>query len=97
MSEKKRITLPRLIGSRETMRRLVEEQRPLKGRVVVINARELRSASPSSADELVRFALVDEGAASLEIHGATAHFSRDLADSARMHRVESRLRELSLS
>ena len=86
--------LPRLIGSREAVRELLAGT-PLAGKVVVLNARELRSASPSAADEFVKFALVEGRAETLEVIAAAPHFCRDLEASSRARGVEARLKELS--
>ena len=91
------VILPRLIGSRQAARRLLVAEAPLAGQTVVLNARELRSASPSAADEFVRVSLVEGDAQALEVVGGTPDFNRDLEASAQAHGVLSQLHELSPS
>jgi hypothetical protein len=86
------LALPRLIGARATVRALLEELGQIEGRDVVLNARDLRSASPSSADEFVKAILVEGGSRSLRVVGAGADFVHDLEQSASVHNVSDRLK-----
>lgn len=95
MAHVKEVTLPRLIGSRETVRALLLHEAPLVDAVVLLNARELRSASASAADEFVIVALVEGSAAALEIVGATPEFAKDVETSARDYGVADKIKELS--
>lgn len=91
------LQLPRLVGSRETVRALLADLGPLHGHPVVLNARQLRSAAPSAADEFVKCALVDGGALAMEVVGAGPEFTQDLETAAADHNVSTRLRQLSAS
>lgn len=91
LTDKKELMLPRLIGSREQVRALVQELGDLTDKTVVLNGRELRAASSSSADEFVRVVLVESSAALLEVFSGTSDFIRDVNVSAADHDVTSRL------
>lgn len=84
--------LPRLVGGRATVRALLDELGQLGGRAVVLNARDLRSASPSSADEFVKAILLEGHASSLEVVGSGADFIYDLEESARLRNVSGCLK-----
>jgi hypothetical protein len=88
---KHELPLPRLIGSRPAVRALARELDDVRGHEVVLNARGLRSASPSSADEFVKVLLVDGGASSLRVVGAGPDFIEDVEKAASDHHVSSRL------
>jgi len=95
MGRTREITLPRLIGGRETANEYVAELDAKPGDIVVIHCRNLSSASPSFADQLVR-RLLDEGdVAALVVVAAGTEFHDDISESAvalsvadRVHFVE---------
>ena len=91
MTAKKELVLPRLVGSREQARLLVLELGDLAGQVVVLNGRELRAASASSADEFVKIIVLEGGAAALEVLSGTPDFIRDITSSADDRAVTSRV------
>lgn len=92
METKRELKLPRLIGGRSSVRQLAAELGPVQGDVVVLNGRDLRSASPSSADEFVRALLLEGGATRLEVTGSGSDFIEDLEASARAHGLSARLK-----
>ena len=59
--------------------------------VVVLNGRELRAASSSSADEFVKVILVEGGATRLELLSGTPDFVRDVELSTQDHGVAEKL------
>jgi hypothetical protein len=72
-----RITLPRLVGTRETARDLLAEHgvpESLTSERVVVLCRDLASGSTSFADELVKELLVDRAATQLILVGAPERF-----------------------
>jgi len=86
------INLPRLVGSRLDAQRLVAEQlAAMRDDRVVLNCRNLLSASPSFADEVVKQVLVDGGAAELVILAAGDDFVDYVQRSAGAHGVEGRV------
>jgi hypothetical protein len=71
------LRLPRLVGTREAVRDVLDEQgvRPtLAGEQVVVLARDLASGSTSFADELVKELLCERDAAELSLVGAPERF-----------------------
>lgn len=73
------INLPRLVGSREAANALVADLTgDAAGSDVVVNCRELISASPSFADQLVRRLLVEEKVQALIFDGADHEFQRQI-------------------
>lgn len=91
------LVLPRLVGSRDSARALLAELGTYEGKVVVLNARNLRSASPSAADEFVKEVLTRRHARALEFVSAGPEFVRDLEAAARAHHVTDRVHQPSLS
>lgn len=85
------LALPRLVGARSAVRALLAELGAIAGEDVVLNARDLRSASPSSADEFVKAILVEGGSRSLKVVGSGSDFIRDLEASAVLRGVSDRL------
>ena len=85
------LPLPRLVGSRLAARELAQDLGDVTARTVVLNARELRAASPSSADELVKVFLVEGGAARLEVLSGTSDFIKDVEEAASDHGVSDRI------
>jgi hypothetical protein len=90
------VVVPTLVGSRVMAAQLLESARAaaghsLAGERVVLNCRDLRSGSPSFADEVVRRALVEGGAAELVVMGADEQFYEYLARSAMAHNVSERV------
>ncbi|KQX74488.1 hypothetical protein [Aeromicrobium sp. Root472D3] len=82
------LTLPRLAGSRSAARSLVRQaDGPLEGGIVIVDCRELRSAPPSFADELVKAILVEGCAASLTLRDASEEFIRYVRESAASRKV----------
>lgn len=76
------LTLPRLVGSRSAAQALVRTvDGPLSGSIVIVDCRELRSAPPSFADELVKSILVEGEAAGLTLRDASDEFIRYVRES----------------
>jgi hypothetical protein len=95
--DSREVHLPRFVSSREAARDLLDSLGDFTGLVVVVNARNLRSASPSSVDELVRYALVDRGALRLELVSADdPDFNKDIEESAEVHGVQARVVHVSV-
>jgi hypothetical protein len=87
------LTLPRLVGGRSRAKEMLAPfPSDLTGANVVLDCRDLLSAPPSFADELVRIVLAERHADSLEAIGAGPDFAGDLANAAAAHDVVSRLR-----
>jgi hypothetical protein len=89
-----RITLPRLVGTREAARDLLAEHRvppTLAGEQVVLLCRDLASGSTSFADELVKDLLVDRAAAELVLVGAPERFVDHIRATAARRDVGSRV------
>lgn len=83
---------PRLVGSRESAQAILSTiPKDLVGQRVALNCRELRSGSPSFADEIVRVVLVERQAAELVLVGAGERFAAYVRDSAGAHDVVDRL------
>lgn len=90
--------LPRLGGSRSAARRVIEALGPVKGALIVIDCRELQSAAPSYADELVKVALVEQNAASVTLKDASAEFESYVRDSLKARELDpSRLDTIHMS
>lgn len=88
------IDLPRLVGSRSAASALVAAYGScIKGERVVVNCRDLRSATPSFVDELVKRVLVEGEAAELVVLGGDEDFLRYVHDSAQAHDVDERVTE----
>lgn len=83
---------PRLVGSRESAQAVLATiPHDLTGQRVALNCRELRSGSPSFADEIVRVVLVERRATELALVGASERFAVYVRDSAQAHDVVDRL------
>lgn len=91
------VNLPRFVSSRDAARNLLTAAGDLTGETVVLNARNLRSASPSSVDELVLQVLVISCAEHLEVVSATSGFVQDVDEAAEEHDVKSRVRHAAVS
>lgn len=82
------VVLPRLAGSRSAARKLVQgADAPLNGSIVVLDCRQLRSAPPSFADEIVKATLEDGGAVSLTLQHASEDFIRYIRESAKRRHI----------
>ncbi len=83
------INLPRLVGSREAARRLVSAAGTgLRGQRVVVNSRELRSATTSFVNELVKVVLRDNGAAQMVVLAGSPDFLSQVHGAAAAQGVE---------
>ena len=92
------VRLPRLLSSVTAVDDLlVDEIEHLHGAVVVLNGRDLRAATPSSAREFVKVVLVDGGASRLELVGLPEDFELDIEVAARAHGVEERVHRPPMS
>lgn len=77
------IVLPRLVGSRIAAQKMVANLPAFDGARVVVNCRDLRSASSSFADELVRLLLDQDPCASeLVLLGVSDEFERYVKQAA---------------
>jgi len=77
------VVLPRLAGSRSAARKIVESADiPLAGNILVFDCKQLRSAPPSFADEIVLATLVEGRAVSLTLQHASEEFERYIRESA---------------
>lgn len=86
------VVLPRLAGSRSAARKLVESaDAPLEGSIVILDCRQLRSAPPSFADEIVKATLEDGGAVSLTLKDASEDFIRYIRESAARRKIADNL------
>ncbi len=86
------ITLPRLIGSRESADDLLEPLvRDLQGADLVVDCRELLTASPSFADQLVGSSLDTGGAVNLVLLSPPPSFRSDVERSARKRGLINRV------
>jgi hypothetical protein len=86
------VTLPRLVGSRESADQLLESLSPqARHERVVLNCRELLAASPSFADEIVKLVLVEGRASELVVLGADDEFVSYIRQSAEAHHVTSQV------
>lgn len=86
------VTLPRLVGSRESAADLLKFLSPdTRDERVVINCRELLAASPSFADEIVKLVLVEGRASELVVVGADEEFVNYIVDSAKAHGVATQV------
>lgn len=98
MSTKVEISLPRLVGGRDRIDKLIEPHKgKLRDAMVVVGARELRSGGGSAADELVMQTLVLGHADVLEVRGAPERFVELLEEAAASHDVADRLRVAALA
>jgi hypothetical protein len=80
-----KITLPRLVGTREAADDLVEKTTgtPENG-VVYVNGRALATSTISFADELVK-KLVERGASKIMLVSAPERFERQMSDVSTRH------------
>ncbi len=86
------IDLPRLVGSREAAKRLIEASgESIRGERVVVNGRELRSATTSFVNELVKVVLRDEQASELVVLGGSPEFLTQVHAAARAQDVDDRV------
>jgi hypothetical protein len=86
------IALPRLVGSRLAAQSLVAALgADVHGGTVVINCRNLRSATPSFVDELVTSVLLEGEAAEMIVMGADETFLGYVTESAKAHGVVDRI------
>ena len=86
------LSLPRLVGSRAAAWQLLEPHlQHLENGSVVLNCRDLRSGSPSFADEVVKLVLADGGAHELVLVGASDDFARYVQESAAARSVQGRV------
>lgn len=85
------LTLPRLVGSRKAARKIVDDAGEFAGRSVVLDCRNLKSAPPSFADEIVIAVLVDGRASSLELLGASHEFVEYVRSSMLEQRLDPSL------
>lgn len=77
------VTLPRLVGSRESANELLESLPPnTRDERLVLNCRELLAASPSFADEIVKLALVEGRVSELVVLGASEEFASYILQAA---------------
>lgn len=84
------VVLPRLAGSRSAARALVDEaDGPLEDAVVTLDCKQLRSAPPSYADEIVLVVLVEGGARTLALRYASAEFEGYIRESAQRRGIDS--------
>ncbi len=87
-----RITLPRLIGSRESADDLLEPLLDdLRGAELLVDCRELLTASPSFADQLVGSSLGEGGAAGLTLLSPPPSFRADIEKAASKRGLASRV------
>lgn len=85
------MTPPRLAGSRRLAAELLAEYpNDLTEAVVRVELRDVRTTAPAFVDELVRLALVEREAATLELVGAPQR-TGDLAERFATNRVRDRL------
>lgn len=96
MSDSTELVLPRFVGSREAARELLNRLGDVRGNVVILNLRSLRSASPSAVDEFVKHSLLVMGAGLLEVIAADDDFAQDLNEAIADHDVADRVRQASL-
>jgi hypothetical protein len=86
------IRLPRLVGSRLAAKEMVTNLHDeVRGERVVLNCRDLRSGSPSFADEIVKRVLVEGEAAELVVLGAADDFLAYVNRSAEARSVGDRV------
>lgn len=84
------VVLPRLAGSREAARRIVDSaERPIADHEVVFDCRQLRSAPPSFADEVVLATLVEGHASKLVLLDPSDEFERYVREAAVRRDVDS--------
>lgn len=89
MTDTIEITLPRLIGSRESAHQLLFGV-TLKDKLVRVRCRELRSASPPFIDELVKLVLQEGGAEKMIVVSAPPEFIKDVRQSASARDVSTK-------
>ena len=86
------IDLPRLVASRESARQLVKAAPgPLRNERVIVNSRELRSATSSFVDELVKAVLREGAASELVVLGGSAEFLEQIHVAGSILGVEGRI------
>lgn len=88
------LRLPRLVGTRAAVADLLSEQHvagALGGDRLVVLCRDLAAASATFADELVKQALIDRGAAELTLVGAPERFVADVHAAAERRGVADRV------
>lgn len=86
------VVLPERAGSRQEAQALVKQLRAPEGRLVVVDGGPLEASSASFIDEVVKLILVDAGAKSLAMHGASETVKSLALSSARRRGVDHRLR-----
>ncbi|TDN42549.1 hypothetical protein EDF64_11124 [Curtobacterium flaccumfaciens] len=80
-----KITLPRLVGTREAADDLVENASGTpEGGVVYVNGRALATSTISFADELVK-KLAERGASNILLVSAPERFERQMTDASKHH------------
>lgn len=88
------IDLPRLVGSRESANSLVARTgAQLKGERVVVNCRELRSATGSFVDQLVKVVFEEHQAAEMVVLAASPEFLEQVHRAATAHGVDELITE----
>jgi hypothetical protein len=86
------IDLPMLAGSREAANSMAAALgHDLSGETVVVNCRDLFSASPSFIDQLVKRLLLEKHAATLIFLGADGDVEKEARDSATLRNVAEQL------